>query len=236
MILKPMKYKTVEDVFTHNFEALKPWGEFLCLPQRMPAAVRYFIAQQLSGAEARANLYPDEPLTATATVLTFEDDSIICLPDLLFGDRRSYRDYMVELRLRKKLLLLNREIDKLTRQTCVQEVEKRACAALFRFSLLECYPSVAVEKEVAILRWKLNRTVVGAFLWGRCRVADARELGVVVKCLGNLLALFPPCGEENLKVAIAQWLTRQILKGLHDIAMRQPGRRKSQFGARRPTD
>ena len=72
MINSP-KFKTIHDVFTHHFEALRRWRALISVSRRMPDAVRYFVAQQLDDPETIAGLSVEQPAHRNAVALTFAD-------------------------------------------------------------------------------------------------------------------------------------------------------------------
>ena len=78
------KFKTIQDVFTNNFDALRRWRGLACFPERLPDAVRVFISQQLCDPEVVTGLFVGQPTDKYPYALGFPDKSVLVLPDDLF--------------------------------------------------------------------------------------------------------------------------------------------------------
>jgi len=84
------KFKTIDDVFTHNFEALRRWRAFISVPHLMPDAARYYVAQHLDEQGVIAGLWVEQPEHQNAVALAFPDKSVLVWPDWIFENEETY--------------------------------------------------------------------------------------------------------------------------------------------------
>jgi hypothetical protein len=171
-----LKFKTIPDIFTHNFEALCRWRPLMHNPHEMPDAARYFIAQQLDNPEAVSRLYANQPEHRTGVELAFPDDSVLVLPDQIFQGGEFQTQSALGDDASERLGELRCRIEVLTRQYWVQSLYERAAA------LLESLGSILrlrgldddYERKVQYLAEQLNRELARGFCDGGCQPHLAR--------------------------------------------------------------
>jgi hypothetical protein len=187
------KFKTVAEVFIHNFEALHRWRPQMCVPQRMPDAARYFVAQCIDDVESISKLCVNEPERRSGNELAFADNSVLVLPDRIYQDG----EFQIQVALGEESLIhladLRCRIEWLAQQSRTEALFARAEDLLKALGgLLRSRGSdESFEKKVCYQAEQLNRVLGHAFRDGGCcpclarswfaMVQRARELGFVLE-------------------------------------------------------
>src|ERR1035441_7668290 len=140
-----LRFKTIEEVFTHNFDVLRKWRDWSSVPHRLPAALRYFVAQQLSDPEAVAKLSVDNPEDRCPDPLEFSDGSVLKLPDQVFEDQDSYDEFAFQENLRIDLDNIQCAIWSLASQTRANDLFEKAAELLGALESISSSPSEIVE-------------------------------------------------------------------------------------------
>jgi hypothetical protein len=216
-----IKYESIQDVFTHHYEALSKWRGYICLPHLMPDAVRYYIAQQLIDAALVESLDVHRPDQTGLPLLRFADGSILRIPDYLFDDEDGYDAVLLEKEIRERINKNERNIRSLIFETKADELVKKALR--IRNAIARMYPksSYLVKTGMQKLMNKLNRTLVNIFCQGRCHVSHDRELCDIAKRAEELMRRLAPSME--LRASIAIWLANEMeLLDSSQIRKRQP--------------
>ena len=189
-VINSPKYKTINDVFTHHYEALRRWRAFICLPHRMPEAVRYYVAQQLDDPNAILGLWVVQPEHRNAVALAFADKSVLVWPDFLFHNEVTYDkaiDCIGDLEGLDKIWV---EVERLARPRHADELFSRAVEFLESFAcfLSDTGAQNVLAPKVRALVSELNGRLASAF-WGQKRhacdwlrmVDRAREIGFALR-------------------------------------------------------
>jgi hypothetical protein len=193
-----MKFKTVEQVFVHNFEALQQWRKELFVPGRLPEAVRYFIATQLVDPGA---IFVDKPRFQDSKRLVFSDASVLVLPDNLSVDMEGFewdeetRDLCAE---------IQRNIRLLTREHQARKLIQRALEIVDSIDRIYPYGKEEVQ-TVGYLEWALRQKLMEVFSLDQCRVRFLRCLPQILKRAERLLVRLP-----QIRAVFAAWLARQM--------------------------
>ncbi|MGO8698182.1 MAG: hypothetical protein ACLQVY_10745 [Limisphaerales bacterium] len=170
------KFKTICDVFAHNFEALFHWRSAMCIPHRMPDAARYFVAQRLDNAEAISRLYVNPPEHRIADQLVFPDDSILILPDRIFPDGERGIQAVLGGCFLKRLDDIQASIESLTTQYRAEaqfHIGSELLVSLASLSRLHDLDD-RFDRKVGYLVEQLNRNLAQAFCSGGCQPSLAR--------------------------------------------------------------
>jgi len=171
------KFKTIPDIFTHNYEALRRWRPLMYNPHEMPDAARYFVAQQLDDPEAVSRLYVNQPENRTGVELAFPDDSVLVLPDQIFqGGEFQIQSALGDDDASERLGDLRCRIEALTRQYWVQSLYERAAGLLESLGAILRLRGLDddYERKVQGLAEQLNRELDRGFCDGGCRPHLAR--------------------------------------------------------------
>jgi hypothetical protein len=183
------KFKTINDVFTHNFEALHRWRAFISVPRRMPDAVRYFVAQQLDDPETIAGLSVEQPGHRNAVALAFPDKSVLVWPDWMFENEETYNKALDCAEDLQGLGKIWEDIERLARLDRADELFARAVELVESFArfLLSAGAENVLGPKVRNLVSRLNGQLARAFCAGGCQrehacdwlrmVNRAREIG-----------------------------------------------------------
>ena len=174
-----LKFKTIPDIFTHNFEALCRWRpcHLMHNPHEMPDAARYFIAQQLNNPEAVSHLYVNPPEHRTGVELAFPDDSVLVLPDRIFeGGEYQIQSALGDDDASERLGDLRCQIEVLTRQYWVQSLYERAAELLESLGAILRLRGLDddYERKIHGLAEQLNRELARGFCDGGCQPHLAR--------------------------------------------------------------
>ena len=168
------KFKTIDEVFMHNFEPLRPWRGLICFPERLPDAVRFFIAQQLSDPKPVSQLSVDQPEHKSPFAYAFRDKSVLVLPDEFFEDPDAHHA-IVECMVFERLQAIERQIDQLPGAISSCDAIDKASSiikTLGRFLSWNSFNLVAGWKILNLAR-ALNGKLSCAFDAGARRPSDA---------------------------------------------------------------
>jgi len=171
------KFKTIPDIFTHNFEALHRWRPLMYNPHEMPDAARYFIAQQLDDPEAVSRLNVNQPEHGTGVELAFPDNSVLVLPDQIFqGGEFQIQSALGDDDASERLGDLRCRIEVLTRQYWVQSLYERAAELLESLGAILRLRGLDddYERKIHGLAEQLNRELARGFCDGGCQPHLAR--------------------------------------------------------------
>jgi hypothetical protein len=190
-----LKYKTIEEVFTHNFEPLHLWRDFLSVPHRLPGAVRYFLARQLEDPESASRLFVEEPERRNAGALAFADGSVLVLPDEIFQGADAYTQVAFDGWPLARLERIECEIEALAGRTRAGDIFLKADEIVESLGdVLGSNDSEILQARALDLAWDLNRELANAFYGGGCRAQLARawlRIANRARELGFELQLFP---------------------------------------------
>jgi hypothetical protein len=197
---------------TNNFDALHKWRGCLSVPHRMPDAIRYFVAQQLSDPEAVARLSMPNPEHRCEGVLAFSDESVLKLPDEVFQDVRSYRECVYRSQRLVTLHHIQNDIQSLATQTRAIDLFEKAAKILDSLDKTGSWRSPLVRAWVQNLWSELYLAVAGAFCAGRCWVQHAREGLQVVNQAQEFMLVWVSCNEQELRVKFVLWLANEMAR------------------------
>jgi len=222
--MENLKYQTVEEVFNSNYEALKPWRLLMCVPNRLPDVVRYFISQRLGGREVIRVTLDYEPQNLDNQVLEFRDGSYLVPPDELFEDKESYLGGLLMRELRAELYVLDHRIGLLRNDPHACRVLKRSSAILRALHQLDCFGDDMAEMSAAFLAAKLRSDLKESFWKGRFHAKSPKNLLSAVKKGEEFLARWPEATDCKLRIAMTSWLAHEM----EQLSLRFcVGRRKS---------
>ena len=168
-----VRLPTIGYVFNHNYEALHKWSGSLAVPHCLPDALRYFVAQRLINSSAISLLLVDQPVSWAAGKLTFADGTILKLPGRVCADEEDYEMALEEEEIRRGLLAVHTEIQRLSRET--QPVTLVSKGIRLVEEILRSGPVLGLEsQDIRVLVQQVLVKLVGVFRRGGRRIRDAR--------------------------------------------------------------
>jgi len=232
------KFRTINDVFTHHFEALRRWRAFISVPRRMPDAVRYFVAQQLDDSETIAGLWVEQPEHRNAVALTFADKSVLVWPDWMFANEETYNKALDCAEDLQGLGKIWEEIERLARLDRADELFARAVELVESFTrfLLSTGAENVLGPKVRNLVSRLNGQLARAFCaGGRQRehacdwlrmVNRAHEIGFDLQLSPDAAATLLQRPKPRRAGRLAHSLCPRQPRGMRSIRRRMGPRRK----------